>query len=71
VADIASNSMLYISKPRFSDYGIVYTEPVGPGVHTLSSAGLDSDVGYRVINLVQESCNRVFPYLQIFSYRNV
>ncbi|CAH8252994.1 unnamed protein product [Arabidopsis lyrata] len=51
VADIASNSMFYISKPSLSENGIVHIEPVGPGVHTLSSDGLDSEDGRRDLHL--------------------
>ncbi|CAH8252953.1 unnamed protein product [Arabidopsis lyrata] len=64
VADIASNSMLYISKQSFSEDGTVHIMPVGPGVHTLSSAGLDSEVGHRELRLKQsfsERINRKLP----------
>ncbi|VYS46709.1 unnamed protein product [Arabidopsis thaliana] len=64
VADIVSNSMFYIYKPSLSEDGMVYTEPVGPGVHTLSSAGLDSEVGHRDLRLKRyfsERINRELP----------
>ncbi|KAG7597748.1 Transport and Golgi organization protein 2 [Arabidopsis suecica] len=61
VADIASNSMFQIFKPVD---GIVHTRPVGPGVHTLSSSGLDCEVrdrDLRLKNSFGDMINRGLP----------